>query len=307
MDHRSQEVLHSSSGLVLLSHGHEKQKRINGGGEQRAYTTGRYAHAQTRLYLVINEIDGSCFHSSEAQSILSILASCPSISLLSSMENINYHYFLTTSNLLTGFDWYYSHLPTYSHHPIPVELHHPLLAIETLSKEHIDMTYTMSSSSSSSSRHHNNHNTNNNNNNMNTHDIHTQSKLKSLALILSSLSRRHKEFLVLFCQEIMIRRLAKQQGQQQQQEGGVVVQKLDRSISVKDTLVLMKSKLVVKNKNELMVLIQEYLDHAVLKYYLHDSSSGGTNSNSGNGGGEQIKILLIESDIETLASFGDKH
>lgn len=86
---------------------------------------GKYANIQARLYIVIHEICGNSFAHIEAQRCLSILARCESVSVLATLENLNFP-LLWDGEILNRFNWQYYHIPSYIDHPLPID--HPSLA-----------------------------------------------------------------------------------------------------------------------------------------------------------------------------------
>ena len=73
---------------------------------------GRYAHAQAKLYIVVNSIDGACLQSIESQRVLATLAECSSVSLLATSDKVNAP-LLWGCQELSKFRWTYLHVPTY--------------------------------------------------------------------------------------------------------------------------------------------------------------------------------------------------
>lgn len=80
---------------------------------QRHYSYGRYAHNQTRLFLVLHDIVGPWLCAPEAQQCLAILAHCRSISLLASTSALNVS-MLWSPSILSLFNFRYLSLPSYS-------------------------------------------------------------------------------------------------------------------------------------------------------------------------------------------------
>lgn len=73
---------------------------------------GRYALAQSKLYIVVNDICGPALCSETTQQCLAILAECKSVALIATVENLNsvVHW---DRRVLAAFCWSYHHVPTY--------------------------------------------------------------------------------------------------------------------------------------------------------------------------------------------------
>lgn len=73
---------------------------------------GRYALAQSKLYIVVHDICGAALCSETTQQCLAVLAECKSVALLATAENLNsvVHW---DRRVLAMYCWSYHHVPTY--------------------------------------------------------------------------------------------------------------------------------------------------------------------------------------------------
>lgn len=105
----------NSSARLSRSSAHASGGNITGdkSGFIRADTRwgGRYAHAISKLYIVVHEIDGESLRSHEYQHILSILASCESVSMIASFNSVNTPV-LWDPTMQGKFRWTYVHTLT---------------------------------------------------------------------------------------------------------------------------------------------------------------------------------------------------
>lgn len=124
--------------------------------------TDRYSHAQAKLYIVIHDLGGTALSNLDSIYALSVLASCSSISIFASMDNINTPSLISSSNFNDSFNWFYEHTPTYYSH--------------TMSDSFCFFTVSNKKKTSSSS--------------------------DAIEYIFSSLTDRHKDILMLLCDEI---------------------------------------------------------------------------------------------------------
>lgn len=79
---------------------------------------GRYALAKSKLILVVHNICGDALSSALTQQCLSLLASCKSVAVLATVENLNSvaHW---DRRVLARYHWSYHHTPTFEHARIP--------------------------------------------------------------------------------------------------------------------------------------------------------------------------------------------
>lgn len=84
-------------------------KTLPGGGE-RFY--GRYTHNYHRLYILVHSLDAACFRSRDFQNCLSLLAACPCVVLMGSINHLNTP-LLWDTEMLARFRWSYQHSPTF--------------------------------------------------------------------------------------------------------------------------------------------------------------------------------------------------
>lgn len=73
---------------------------------------GRYALAQSKLYLIIPDICGEFLSDTLSQQCLSILAQCPSVAIVATVENLN-SISVWDRTLLARFQWSYHHCATF--------------------------------------------------------------------------------------------------------------------------------------------------------------------------------------------------
>lgn len=73
----------------------------------------RYVHAKARLYILVNEIDSEAMNTKENIEVLSILASCPYVSIVATAETLNCGY-QWSSQQLSNLNWTYFHTPTFT-------------------------------------------------------------------------------------------------------------------------------------------------------------------------------------------------
>lgn len=81
---------------------------------------GKWAYNQSKLYLIVQDICGHSFHSSEAQECLSILAACESITMVATTSSMNSH-LLWSSLTAFRYSWRYIRVNTFLHHSIPTD------------------------------------------------------------------------------------------------------------------------------------------------------------------------------------------
>ena len=77
----------------------------------------RYVHAQSRLYILIESIDGESLRSPASTQVLSMLASCNSVSLIATADTLNTGLLWNTAQL-SAFRWSYVHTPTFDSHDV---------------------------------------------------------------------------------------------------------------------------------------------------------------------------------------------
>lgn len=73
---------------------------------------GRYSHAQPKLYIIVDGIDGESLQSDESQFCLSSLAACSSVSMIANTESLNAP-ILWNPQMLSKYRWANYHVPTY--------------------------------------------------------------------------------------------------------------------------------------------------------------------------------------------------
>lgn len=73
---------------------------------------GRYSHAQSKLYIIVNSIDGESLQSDESQTCLALLAACPSVSIIANAESLNAPV-MWSPQTLSMYRWANYHVPTY--------------------------------------------------------------------------------------------------------------------------------------------------------------------------------------------------
>ena len=73
---------------------------------------GRYAHAQGRLFIILHDIGADSVASPLSQESLSLLAACPSVSIIATADHLNAP-LLWTATQLARFRWTYAHCPSY--------------------------------------------------------------------------------------------------------------------------------------------------------------------------------------------------
>jgi hypothetical protein len=88
---------------------------------------GRYALAQSKLYVVIHDVCGQALSSLISQQCLSLLAACPSVALLACVENLN-SLVLWDRSMLANFHWSFEHAPSYRSFRLPQD--HPFFTTE---------------------------------------------------------------------------------------------------------------------------------------------------------------------------------
>jgi Origin recognition complex subunit 2 len=73
---------------------------------------GRYSHAQSKLYIIVNNIDGESLQSDESQTCLALLAACSSVSIIANAESLNAPV-MWSPQTLSMYRWANYHVPTY--------------------------------------------------------------------------------------------------------------------------------------------------------------------------------------------------
>lgn len=73
---------------------------------------GRYSHAQSKLYIIVNSIDGESLQSDESQTCLALLAACSSVSMIANAESLNAPV-MWSPQTLSMYRWANYHVPTY--------------------------------------------------------------------------------------------------------------------------------------------------------------------------------------------------
>jgi Origin recognition complex subunit 2 len=73
---------------------------------------GRYSHAQSKLYIIVNSIDGESLQSDESQTCLALLAACSSVSIIANAESLNAPV-MWSPQTLSMYRWANYHVPTY--------------------------------------------------------------------------------------------------------------------------------------------------------------------------------------------------
>jgi len=79
---------------------------------------GRYALSQSKLFIIIHDIGGELLNNSIAQHCLSILASCSSVSIIATLDNIN-STILWNKQDVAHYNWIMDEISTYKHYSIP--------------------------------------------------------------------------------------------------------------------------------------------------------------------------------------------
>jgi hypothetical protein len=81
----------------------------------------RYAHAKSRLYILVHSIDGEALESPQCQQMLASLASCVSISVVAAVDKLNFQ-LLWSNEMLSQYRWVYAHAPTFEHYPMGISI-----------------------------------------------------------------------------------------------------------------------------------------------------------------------------------------
>ena len=79
---------------------------------------GRYALSQSKLFIIIHDIGGELLNNSISQHCLSILASCSSVSIIATLDNIN-STILWNKQDVANYNWIMDEISTYKHYSIP--------------------------------------------------------------------------------------------------------------------------------------------------------------------------------------------
>jgi hypothetical protein len=69
---------------------------------------GRYRHAQSRLYIIVDPIDSETLSSNETQACLATLAACDSVSVIAVSDGVNCP-IIWTEEISEKFNWTYHH------------------------------------------------------------------------------------------------------------------------------------------------------------------------------------------------------
>eukprot|EP01038_Epipyxis_sp_PR26KG_P005098 gene5098-7107_t len=197
---------------------------------------GRYAHAQTKLFIVINDISGSSLSSNESQLCLSILASCASVSIICTMEHLNMP-LLWTSSMVQSFNWSFQHVPTYSN--------------DCLLPQNFSMVLT------------------------DKPNYEISEANRALDYVLRSLTPKHHEVLQILCDyhckkldEIENKKTANQNSKQTKKtksnKEAVIVDDYDGFISMVDLFQICLRRCVSINNSELYSLVREFIDHQII-------------------------------------------
>lgn len=224
---------------------------------------GRYAHVQSKLYLVIHELCGPMFDHAEAQHCLSVLVACESITLIASIELINVH-LRWDSQILHRFCWKYYHLPTYIHHRLPRD--HPFMKSVKVGVSNVAAS---------------------------------ENSGNALFVVLDSLTFKHKEIIVQICRGILKKwndRKEKAKSATSSSSAGAggkakannSEEDLPKAIYLEHATAIVAQHNVVRTKSELRGWLKEFIDHRIVDI-------------SQDKNGEILKILLSDEDIEKVS------
>jgi hypothetical protein len=187
---------------------------------------GRYAHAHARLFLVVHNLCGCCFEHPHAQQVLSILASCASISMLATIDDLNVGLQWDT-HTQRRFNWRLEHLATFSHHRAPID--HPLLI--TSEAELRKATKDPPSGD-------------------------------ALLVVLRTFTRNHRDFLQTICRKLLADKDTVTEVKVDNKRRTFHMLKF---ILFSTAVLLAKDALVAKSEKELKKLLVEFVDHSILQ------------------------------------------
>ena len=277
---------------------HRSFAPCNGNGSASSSTyRGRYEFTQGTLYLFVHEIEAldsssSSNSSYEAESVavealcLSLLAACPSISLVASASHLNVG--LTwDSNMLKRFNWIFP-CSASSFQPFEVN-EHSLRGVVGTGKGAAGGSGATTSSFSSSS----------------TQPVSDAAGANGVDYILQSLSMSHRELLSILCREHFRLKEEAKKTKTKSNEGKNKRQKTASSssscISFQEVYTICCNRMVVKNQADFSKLLKELTEQRIVT--IADRSSGGNNNSDhrsrggADGGGKIISLLLAEDII----------
>lgn len=236
------------------------------GSEQRL--RGRYAHNQTRLFLIIHDLDGAVLSSPDAQQCLAALASSASVSILASISCLNAP-LLWTPLSLAAFHWRFVLAPTYATGVLPSQLA-CFGRAPTGSSRDGGILHGLTAGGVADE---------------------AVADTEVLVTVLQSVDAVTKELLRLMCRQICDR----QRGQVSVEEK----QLRANEIIVSKFLQQAANKLLVKSRDEMLQKLRELLDTRLVVLAQQTSSSA---AKSGSGKKtETLRVLLANEDLHWIA------
>lgn len=185
---------------------------------------GRYAHAQGRLFIVLHDIGAESISSPLSQEALSILAACPSVSIIATAEHLNTPLLWTTAQL-ARFRWTYAHCPTYE----ICDLAHrkcPFVADKSILAE--------------------------------------DSESSAVDHVLASVTSKHKEIFAMLCGMIVTVGSEPSQPRKSHGKGAAAAAADSNSVSIAELASKCKNKMLCRSKNDLLTTLNEFVDHKLL-------------------------------------------
>lgn len=237
-----------------------------GSSEQRL--RGRYAHNQTRLFLIIHDLDGAVLSSPDAQQCLAALASSASVSILASISCLNAP-LLWSPLSLAAFHWRFVLAPTYSTGVLPSQLA-CFGRAPTGSMRDGGVLHGLTAGGVADE---------------------AVADTEVLVTVLQSVDAVTKELLRLMCRQICDR----QRGQTALEEK----QLRANEIVVSKFLQQAANKLLVKSRDEMLQKLRELLDTRLVVLAQQTSSSAA--KSSGGKKTETLRVLLANEDLRWIA------
>lgn len=244
---------------------------------------GRYIQCQGRLHIIVMDIFAPALRTYDAQTCFSILASCQSVNLIATVENLDVAV-MWDRHLFSRFQWNYFHLPTFEHNTsfdkdfpfLRSDACNVLDVVDTnesaLPRMIADGHEALDSKSSYT----------------------TQSDKKlygsGMAALLKSMTKHHHEILKTICWMLRTKREREQDELHNERASRSKQQQKSRThfaVSGKELFNLSKKKWIVKDMSGFNSLLKEFEDHDVLKI--------GTSKNS-----DEILVNLTEQLINDL-------
>lgn len=195
---------------------------------------GRYAHAYSKLYILINNISSNSLSSQLTHHCLAKLAACSAIAVIATIEHLNSP-IVWDSTMLCNYNWNCMHFPTYILRDIPSAS--PFIAN--------NRSFTAKSELSANAR-----------------------TSKAIEFVLKSLTSRHHEVLTFVCDHVIKRAIAKTNKSSNTSSTcnntNRIIKNTDKNITIKELLAITSTHMgSAATLQELKALLKEFVDHKV--------------------------------------------